>query len=43
MLGRTATAFNIAFVLCRQTDNATSTVCYYQILSQPDVMNWGIE
>ena len=28
-----------AFVLCRRTDNAASTVCSYQLLSQPDIIN----
>jgi hypothetical protein len=32
-------AYNIAFVLCRRTDNAASTVGYYQLLSQPNVID----
>jgi hypothetical protein len=32
-------AGNIAFVLWRRTDNKGSTVCYYQVLAKPDVIN----
>lgn len=31
--------YNSAFVLCRRTDNTTSTMCSYQLLSQSDLIN----